>query len=155
LLYGGAGSIFLLEAFVVETTTLMNWLAILCAGAAYWVLGFVWYVLLFGKVWAAELRRHSGERPPPTSAEMAAKMVGTFVSNLIAAGAMAYLFRRTGIEDMSHALRLGAAAGVGFSATAITVAYIWESKPTKVWFIDAGYNIIGGLLLAAILVSWH
>jgi hypothetical protein len=133
----------------------MNWLAILCAGAAYWVLGYVWYSLLFGKMWAEELRRHCGDRPSPSPAEMGAKLVGTFISNLIAAGAMVYLFRRTGIADMSHALRLGAAAGVGFSATAITMAYIWESKPTKIWFIDAGYNIVGCLLLAVILVSWH
>ena len=31
----------------------MNWLAILCAGVAYFFLGFVWYSLLFGKIWAA------------------------------------------------------------------------------------------------------
>jgi hypothetical protein len=132
----------------------MNWLAILCAGAAYWVVGYVWYSLLFGKVWAAELVRHRGERAAPRGGEMGAKMIGTFICNLIAAGAMAYLFKRTAIADMNHALRLGVTAGIGFAGTAITMAYIWESKPTKVWFVDAGYNFVGCILLAIILVSW-
>jgi cytochrome bd-type quinol oxidase subunit 2 len=132
----------------------MNWLAILCAGVAYWVLGFVWYSLLFGKAWAAELARHRGERPAPSGREMGAKMIGTFVCNLIAAGAMAYLFHRTGITDMSHAFRLAAAAGIGFAGTALTMAYIWESKPSKVWAIDVGFNFLGSVLLALILVSW-
>jgi hypothetical protein len=38
----------------------MNWLAIFCAGLAYFILGFVWYSLLFGKIWAAEQLRHCG-----------------------------------------------------------------------------------------------
>ncbi|MDQ2824797.1 MAG: DUF1761 domain-containing protein [Verrucomicrobiota bacterium] len=132
----------------------MNWLAILCAGAAYWVLGYVWYSLLFGKLWCAELIKHRGERPSPSGGEMAGKLISTFVSNLVAAAAMAYLFKRTGITDMSHALRLAAAAGIGFAGTAVTIVSIWESKPTTIWFIDVGYYFVGALLMAIIFVSW-
>jgi hypothetical protein len=133
----------------------INWLAVLCAGAAYWILGYVWYSLLFGKIWAAELVRHQGERPVPAGSEMGAKLLGTFICNLIAAAAMAYVLHRTTLADINHALRLGVAAGVGFAGTAITAVYIWESKPTKIWFIDAGYNFVGCILVAMILVSWR
>jgi hypothetical protein len=133
----------------------MNWLAILCAGAAYWVLGYVWYTLLFGKMWAAEQIRHRGDRQAPAGREMGAKLVGTFVSNLLAAAAMAYLIKRTAISDLSHALRLAAAAGIGFAGTALTMASIWESKPTRMWMIDVGYNFVGAVVLALILVSWR
>ena len=133
----------------------MNWLAILCAGAAYWVLGYVWYSLLFGAMWRAELIRHLGERSSPAPPEMAAKLIATFLSNLVAATVMAYLISRAGIVDMNDALRLGAAVGVGFAGTAVTMSAIWESKPTKIWFIDAGYNFVGCILLAIILVSWR
>jgi uncharacterized protein DUF1761 len=133
----------------------MNWLAILCAGVAYWVLGYVWFSLLFGKVMAAEQTRYRGERSPPTGAEMGAKMLGTFVCNLIAAGAMAYLFKRTAIADLNHALRLATAVGIGFAGTALTMNHIWESKPTKIWMIDAGYNFVGAILMAMIMVSWR
>jgi hypothetical protein len=133
----------------------MNWLVILCAAVAYWVLGYVWYSLLFGKMWSAELIRHRGERAAPAPPEIAAKLIGTFVCNLIAAGAMAYVIHRTTLADLTHVLRLAIAAGIGFAGTAITMAYIWESKPTKVWFIDAGYNIVGCLLMALIIFYWR
>jgi hypothetical protein len=129
----------------------MNLLAILCAGVAYWVLGYVWYSLLFGKVWAAEQGRHRGERPPPTGSEMVGKMIGTFICNLLAALAMAYILFKAGIFDLNHSLRLGVATGIGFAGAAITIAYIWEGKPTKVWAIDAGFHFVGCLLLATII----
>ena len=131
----------------------MNLLAIFCAGAACWVLAFVWYSLLFGKMWAAEQMRLRGNLPSPGGG-MAPQLISTFVSNLIAAAAMSYLFRRTAIADLGHALRLGAAVGIGFSGTALTITAVWEGKSTKVWLIDTGYYFVGALLMAVIFVSW-
>ena len=131
----------------------LNWLAILCAGVAYWVLGFVWYSLLFGKIWAAEQTRHRGA-PPSAGGPMGPKLLSTFVSNLIAAAAMAYLLKRTGFTDMNHILKLAAATGIGFAGTAVTIISVWESKPTKVWFIDLAFYFVGAILLAVILVCW-
>jgi FtsH-binding integral membrane protein len=133
----------------------MNWLAILCAGAAYWVLGYVWYSLLFGNIWAAEQTRQRGERPRPTGGEMVGKMAGTFICNLLAASAVAYIFYKMPPQDMNHFLRMGVAVGIGLAGTAITMTSIWESKPTKIWMIDAGYNFVGCLLLAAIIGYWR
>jgi cytochrome bd-type quinol oxidase subunit 2 len=131
----------------------LNWLAILCAGAAYWVLGFVWYSLLFGKMWAAEQERHRGTQPCP-SGGMGPKLISTFVANVIAAAAMAYLIKRTGFMDMNHALKLAVATGLGFAGTAVTIISVWESKSTKVWVIDTGFYLLGAILLAVILISW-
>jgi hypothetical protein len=36
----------------------MNWLAIICAAVAYWILGWLWYSALFGKIWVAGLEQH-------------------------------------------------------------------------------------------------
>ena len=131
-----------------------NWLAILCAGVAYWVLGYVWYSLLFGKTVAAEMVRHRGEQEKPSGSQMGAKLLGTFISNLVAAAAMAYLLKRTAISDINHVLKLAAAGGIGFAGTAITMSYIWDSKPTKVWMIDVAYYFLGPVLMAMILVNW-
>jgi hypothetical protein len=133
----------------------MNWLAILCAGIAFWVLGFVWYSLLFGGIWGAEQQRHQREVCAPGKGEFAGKLVATFVSNLVASAAIAYLLRRTGTVDLQHALKLGAGLAVGFSITTLTVVHVWEGKSTKVWMIDAGFHLIGCLIAAAILVSWR
>ena len=60
-----------------------------------------------------------------------------------------------GITDVAHGLRLGAGVGIGFSGTAITIAYLWESKPFKVWMIDVSYYVLGCVLLGVILSAWH
>jgi len=133
----------------------MKWLPILCAGAAYWFLGFVWYSLLFGGIWGAEQMRHRQNVAEPGKGELIGKLVATFVSNLVASAAIAYLLYRTRTADLQHALKLGAGLAIGFSITTLTVVHVWEGKSTKVWLIDASYHLIGCLVAAAILVSWR
>jgi len=133
----------------------MNWLPILCAGAAYFVLGFVWYSLLFGKIWAAEQVRHcGGEGTGPGKREFIGMLVANIISNLVASAAIAFLLRRMGIGDLATALKLGAGLAVGFSITTLTIVHVWEKKSTKVWIIDASYHLLGCMIASAILVSW-
>jgi biotin transporter BioY len=133
----------------------MNWLPILCAGAAYFVLGFIWYSLLFGKIWAAEQLRHcGGAGNGPAKREFVGMLLANFVSNLVASAAIAFLLRRMAIGDLPTALKLGAGLAAGFSITTLTIVHVWEKKSTKVWMIDASYHLIGCMMAAAILVSW-
>jgi len=55
---------------------------------------------------------------------------------------------------VGHGIKLGAGIAVGFSATALTIQYLWESKPFKVWLIDASYHFVGCIALGAILAVW-
>jgi uncharacterized protein DUF1761 len=130
----------------------MNWIAIICAAAAYWIIGAIWYMALFGKMWAAAIEQHGVKLQ---QSGMPAKMIGNYVANLVAAVIMARLIARTGITDLGHGLKLGAGVGLGFSATALLVQYLWESKPFKVWLIDASYHFFGCIALGAILAVWR
>src|ERR1043166_1767418 len=133
----------------------MNWLAILCAGAAYFFLGFVWYSLFFGKIWAAEQIRHcGGEGTMPAKREFVGMLAAQLICNLGAAAAIACLLRRMVIVDPPTALKLGAGLAAGFSITTLTIVHVWEKKSTKVWLIDASYHLLGCMSVAAILVSW-
>jgi hypothetical protein len=130
----------------------MNWLAIFCAALAYWVLGFIWYSVLFGKTWASSLEERGLKLE---KGGMAAKMVATFIANFVAAVIMAHLVQRIGTTEFIRGLRLGAGMGVGFSATALTIQSVWESKPFNVWLIDASYHFFGCVALGVILAVWH
>ena len=132
----------------------MRWSAVITAAVAYWVLGFLWYSVFFGRAWAAGLKEHGVKMPEAGGKQLGANMLSTFLCNLLAAAAIDYLVRRTGMTDLRGALRLGAVAGVGFAATSITVSYIWESKPTKIWAIDAIFHIVGCLGCALIVALW-
>src|SRR5947209_20621603 len=112
----------------------MNWIAIICAAAAYWVLGALWYMALFGKIWAAGVQQHGVKLEP---SGMPAKMIGNFICNLVAAAIMARLIARPRIVDVGHGIKLGTGVGLGSSATALTIQSLWESRPLKVWLIDS------------------
>jgi len=45
--------------------------------------------------------------------------------------------------------------GLGFSGTALTIQYLWESKPFKVWLIDASHHFFGCIALGGILAVWR
>lgn len=124
----------------------MNWLAILCAGLAYFFLGFIWFSVLFGRAMQREGGRDGGMGP---------KLISTFVSCTTAAFVMAYVLQLTGITDRGQALLLGIAVGIGFVGTAQTMNSIWESRSTSWWAIHFGYYLAGSILLALILVSWR
>jgi len=130
----------------------MNWIAIICAAAGYWIVGAIWYMALFGKMWASAIEQHGVKLQP---SGLAAKMIGNYIANLVAAIIMARLIARTGIVDLEHGLKLGAGVGLGFSATALTVQYLWESKPFKVWLIDSSYHLVGCTALGGILAVWR
>ncbi|HJT45804.1 MAG TPA: DUF1761 domain-containing protein [Chthoniobacterales bacterium] len=130
----------------------MNWLHIVCAAAAFWVLGFLWYSVLFGKMWATGLEQRGLKME---RAGMGPKMVGSFLANLVAAVVMQRLLSRIGTVDAIHGLRTGIGVGLGFSATAITIGYIWQSQPFRVWLIDVAHYTLGAGLLGLILSAWH
>ncbi|HST31640.1 MAG TPA: DUF1761 domain-containing protein [Chthoniobacterales bacterium] len=130
----------------------MNWIAVICAAAVYWIIGAVWYMALFGKIWAAGIEQH-GIRLQRGG--MGAKMIGNFLCNFVAAAIMARLIARTGITELGYGLKLGAGVGLGFSATALTVQYLWESRPFKVWLIDASHHVVGCIAIGGILAIWH
>ena len=74
---------------------------------------------------------------------MAPKMIGTFIANLVAAVIMMRLIARSGIVDLAHGLKLGAGVLASVSpAIAITIQYLWESKPFKVCLIDAQLSLL-------------
>src|SRR5207245_7011204 len=101
----------------------MKWLAILCAGAAYWVLGALWYSKLFSKPWVRAIEQHGIKLQP---GGMAMKLIVTFIANLIAAIVLGRLFHQLGVIDVLRGIKIGAAVGVGFSGTAGWLNYDWE-----------------------------
>ena len=85
---------------------------------------------------------------------MAMKLIVTFVANLIAAIVLARLFHQLQVIEVLRGIKIGAAVGVGFAATALTMTYVWQSPPPKLWAIDTSFHIVGCVLMGAILSAW-
>jgi hypothetical protein len=133
----------------------MNWLAVIVAGVADWLLGALWYSALFGKIWAAGLEQQGVKLQKPSQPQLMTKLAGNFVANLLTATVIGHLVLATAVASLLGAVHLGAALGLGVAGMALAVAYTWESKPVKVWAIDAAYHLLGCIACAVILACWR
>ena len=131
----------------------VNYLAVLVAAVAYWLLGALWYSPpLFAKQWAAGVGislPQSGERPPIVL------FVTTFIAFFVVALAMAFLAGAGGAVTFGQGLLLGLITGVGFVVTVLLVTHAYEQRPASVWLINAGYHLVGFVITASIVSVWQ
>jgi len=132
----------------------INYLAVVVAAVAAFVVGAVWYSpLLFGKVYM-NLRGMNPDamadmRPP------AGELLGEFVRYLVIAFVLAYFVVRLGVVDWKGAVQLGLWVGVGFQAMLLIGAVIHENMPWKLYAIHAGDALVKTLLMTVILGVWR
>lgn len=132
----------------------INWLAVLVAALAYFIVGAVWYSkALFGPKWAALVGLDMND--PDKKKGMGKMMAGTFLLIVICCMALALLVHRLDLFVIASALKLGLITGICFSSTAVAISFIYESRPTALYFIDCGYHVAGHLIAAVILVLWR
>ncbi len=128
----------------------LNWLAIIVAALANFMVGGLWYSpLLFGKLWMKEnnftaLRK--GNMP---------KIFGlTFLFSFVMAFNLA-MFLNDGNTTVSWGAIAGFLAGFGWVAMSIFVIGQFERKSTKYMLIHAGYVTISFVLMGLILGVWR
>ena len=132
----------------------INWLAVIVAAIAYFMLGAIWYSkALFAPKWAALVGINMND--PNKGKGMAKMMVGTFLLILVACIGLALLVNRLDLTVISSAIKLALITGICFATTAVSISFIYESRPTALYFIDCGYHLVGHIAGAIILVLWR
>src|SRR5438445_2316691 len=133
----------------------VNYLAVLVAAVAVFVLGWLWYSpLLFFKPW---MRLRGMD---PVAAMAGAKMPGgKLLIELARCLVLAYVIARfvalLGITSWLGAVHFGLFLWIGFPVILLTGSVLWEKIPWKVARITAG-GWIAQLLVIPIIVSlWH
>lgn len=126
----------------------VNYLAILLAALASFLLGGLWYSpLLFGKSWMAASGQ-SEERL--RSGNPAIVFGGAFLLNFIAAFMLALLLNGR-VNEMQDAASAGFGIGLGLVATSIGVIYLFERRPFALLLINGGYVVLLFTIMGAII----
>jgi uncharacterized protein DUF1761 len=131
----------------------VNWLAIIVATLAYWILGAIWYAPpVFGRAWrrASGNVAQEGVRPGP------ALYIGTLLANFVMVVATGALAVATGSTEVSDAIVLGVVVGVGYAVALLLLGAVTETHPSPgAWFtINAAYHLIGLVGVALIVTLW-
>ena len=138
----------------------VNLLAILGAGIASMIIGFVWYGPLFGKPWSKIMGW--GDRTKEQIQEMQKKAmpgyIVSFVGSLVMAYVLAHVYTYASVYTQTFGVTGGLMAAfwswLGFVAPVTLGAVLWESKPLNLWYINGGYYLVLLLAMGAIVGMW-
>ncbi|GAA2712148.1 DUF1761 domain-containing protein [Actinoplanes palleronii] len=129
----------------------LNWFGILAGFVAFTVLGGVWFALLFPRAYNLSLGRDPGAKPQGSPLFFA----GPPLTSLIITVTSAILMAALKIDTYGDALLFGLIVGLGYlTANTVTIA-INPNFPRPLLYatISGSYNLLGSLLVSAILLA--
>jgi len=118
----------------------VNWLAIVLAAAAGFVVGGLWYGPIMGKRWMGAVGLTEEQ---VKEGSMALIYGGAFAFSLLASWTLAHTFASYDYE-LSFLAKVMTAFGValGFIIPALGTNYLFSQKSKALFFIDAGYWLL-------------
>jgi hypothetical protein len=133
----------------------VNWLAVVVAAVASFILGGLWYSVLFSKPWM-RLSGITQEQIDAGAGNMALNYAGAFVMYLIAVAVLALVMQAAGVVGAGQGLLLGLLIGAGIVATVSFNNYVvFGGRPLGLFLIDYGYPVTALALSGVILGVWQ
>ena len=133
----------------------VNWLAVIVGAVIYFMLGGLWYSPVFlGKPW---MRATGMETPEQGEGPGPAIYVAPLAAYLVSAIVTALLAEATGTDSLGEGLLLGGLVAIGYSVTlaAVTATFSPKMPEPMTWFwITASYNLLGLLIVGALVGAW-
>jgi hypothetical protein len=137
----------------------INFAAILVAVVVNFVIGFIWYTPLFGKIWGKEMGYDPTMKPDSKvlAKGMAFMIIGNFLFAWVFAHNIAAWTFVPGVKEMgalSNALSASIFTWIGFYLPGHLGSTVWEKKSWTLFAINAGYDLVSLFVVALILTYW-
>ncbi len=125
----------------------INWSAVLVSVVASMVLGYAWYSkALFGKAWMMLV----GKQEADLKAGAGKAMGGTVILAFITSFTFSYLFQLLGRTNAN----LGFNLAVGILLPVMLMNILFERRPTKLFWINWGYQLVNLTMIGLIFSFW-
>ena len=129
----------------------MNWVAIVVAAIAQFVIGWIWYGPLFGKTWMSMM----GMSQQSMSREgMGKTMVLTFIGSLVTAAVLSMLVGWMGAKTLGAGIAAGFWAWLGFVATVTLGGVLFAKMSWNLYILNNAYQLVSLVVMGAILARW-
>lgn len=135
----------------------LNWLAILVAAVASMTLGFLWYSpLLFANAWAREMGYDLNDKAKMDEMRKSAgpAYAGSLAASLLSAFTLALILHGMRAETLHFGMMASFHIWLGFVATVQFTGALFAKQSMKLFAINTGYQLVGYLVMGAILVHW-
>ena len=139
--------------FIAELQNL-NYIAIVIATIASYVLGFVWYHwAVFGKAWANALGLTKEEAD--NTEGLGGAFAISLVSGLTKTIFIALLMSATDISGVLSGALFGVVIATVFTVTSLGYYNGFARIPSKLTFINSAHSVVELALMGAIIGAWH
>jgi len=128
-----------------------NYVAVVVCAVVYWLLGGLWYGLLFGARWMA-LENMTVEQGRSMSSAL--PYIITFLLNLLIAYILSQLCSWRNANTVGRGAAIGVLLWVGIVAPITYTTYMYEMRPKELFAINEFFPLVGLCLMGAILGAW-
>ncbi|MGA9637856.1 DUF1761 domain-containing protein [Flavobacterium sp.] len=136
---------------MTKLLTSINWLAVLSAFIPYFMLGALWFTLLFKKQYAISLGKENSmpEKPAPIF------IIGPAICSLIITITTAILIYALNIDSYQSAIEFAFIIGIGYLvANTMNIAINPNiPKPILYGIISGAYHLVGIIMVCIIIFA--
>jgi hypothetical protein len=124
---------------------------VLVAGVIQWLLGALWYGLIFKKSWRTLVGLAEGEKPK----NAVFGMVTSLIACLLLSFVLVHIIAWAGAMTFTDGFKLGVVCWVGFMAPPLFAQHIFEGRRVNLFAINAGYWLLAMAIGGAIMGAFH
>ncbi|PIT92527.1 MAG: hypothetical protein COU08_01975 [Candidatus Harrisonbacteria bacterium CG10_big_fil_rev_8_21_14_0_10_42_17] len=125
----------------------LNYVAVLVATIVMFVVGFLWYGPIFGRLWMKYMGINPEEAKNISQKEMIPAYVVNFVGNFVEVTFLLFFTFLAATQFWHMALMLW----IGFMLFNEMGAVFWMKKPWGFFFINSGYRLVSLLIAGFVL----
>ena len=132
----------------------VNYLAILVSAVAIFILGGLWYSVIFKKPWV-RLMGIPEEKMKEGSGAMPVLLLLSFLCGLVISYIEAIIINHFPPMTCARGAFVGTLLWVGFAAPTSFATSIFSMTPKPLWFINSAYNWVSFMVAGMILSVWR
>ena len=131
----------------------VNYLTVIVATIASFVIGFLWYGPVFGKQWIKMMGYTKESMSSMKMKPMTAMALG-FLSNLVMAYAVSVFASIWMYDGLYGAFKLSFLLWLGFVAVTSLGAVLWENRSWNLFLFNTVYQFLILFVMASIIFMW-
>ncbi len=126
-------------------------LSIFLAAVAIFAFGALWFTVLFGRTWVALMDFNPAGNEKAKQMGMTKPLLANFMTNVIAAAVMYYLFTQLLTFSYGEYLKMMLIVWLGFSFPIYANAAIWERKSWMLVVLNSAQGILAVLIASGVI----
>ena len=134
----------------------INHVAVFVSAIIFFVISFLWYSLIFGKMYMAQIAAMTGKNPAMAGGgSMAVPLVETFLLGWFLAYIIATaLALRPDPNPAARGFGFGLLISIGVFASMTLMGVVWGAEPFGLWAINAGFIVVAMPIMGYIMGAW-